>query len=178
MEDQPLNSQIRRTATICHLLGLLWLPNAIGIFWVLELIWRVNSGGNLNSFSFSIFTVPMAGLLLSTLMTIIFWKINKRNHSFIRESGAKAINFICTCSLYLATSYTLMLIMVFLAFALANSGIDINPSIATVLVGQYLIFCPVILLAHFCLSIAGAILTWQGKIYSYPLSLRLFKETS
>jgi uncharacterized Tic20 family protein len=176
MEDQPLNSQIRRTATVCHLLGLLWLPIATGIFWVLDLLWRVNSGGNLNLFFVVLFTVPAAGLLLSALMTIIFWHSNKRTHAFIKESGAKAVNFVCSCSLYLVISYTFMLATWFLANALDTLDLDILSSIATFFVGQYIVLLPIVLLAHFCLSIAGAILTWQGKIYSYALSLRFFKE--
>jgi uncharacterized Tic20 family protein len=173
MKDQPLNSQILRTATLCHLIGLMWLPNAIGIFYLMELIWRVNSGGNLNFFFVALLTVPTAGLLLSALMATIFWKINKRKHSFIEKSGRKAVNFNCSCSLYLAIPYGLMVTTWLLA---ARS--EILLSISTSLMGLYIFLFLVILLSHPFLSIAGAILTAQGKFYSYILSLEFFKEAS
>jgi uncharacterized Tic20 family protein len=171
MEDYSLNSQIRLTATICHLMGLMWLPNAIGIFYLLELILRVNSGGNLNLFFVVILTVPTAGLLLSALMAIIFWKINKGKHSYIEESGRKAVNFNCSCSLYLLIPYGLM-VTTWLLAAWSKALL----SISTSLMGLYIFLCLIILLSHPFLSITGAILTSQGKFYSYILSLQFFKE--
>jgi uncharacterized Tic20 family protein len=172
MKDQSLNDRARYITAICHLIGLMWLPNAIGIFSLLQLVWHVNSGGNLNLFFAALFTVPMIGLLLSAFIAVIFWKINRRSHSFIAESGRNAINFTCTCSLYLAASYFLMIaIWVFSTWL----NLEILSSLSAFSLGQYLVLCPVILLSHLCLSIAGAVSTLQGKIYSYFLSRAFFK---
>jgi uncharacterized Tic20 family protein len=175
MEDRPLNSRILRTAAICHLLGLTWLPNTIGIFWILELIWRVNSGGNLNLFFAVLYTVPAAGLLLSALLAVILWQFTKRIHPFIAESGRRAVNFTCSCSLYLAVACLLMVGMWFLPNWIDS---QIAVSIGMMAMGLYVFLCPVILLVHFCSSAIGVLFALRGKIYSYRMSLQLFKDVS
>jgi uncharacterized Tic20 family protein len=177
MQDQPPDHKIRSITAMCHSTGLMWLPIAVAIFTLVP-FFRSDSSrsveSNLNWFFGALITLPMVGMLLSAILTIIVWQINRQKHSFIEQSGRNGVNFICSCSLYLATAYTLMVGSSLLAASFNSQALL---SVSMSLIGLYILLCLGVILAHLVLSILGTVFALQGKIYHYPLSLQLFNQT-
>jgi uncharacterized protein len=159
-KDQHLSFGIRFRAAICHLSGLTWFPFAIAIIFIINpLVIHLSGPQQL----FVIFyTGPTIGMVLATLSSVILWRRKRKVHPFINQSGRNGANF--------TISYCLYLLMTFVVVSIVYS--DLLPE---TLIGEFLPTFPLILLIHFCLAIAGTIFTLQGKVYSYPLTIKFLR---
>jgi uncharacterized Tic20 family protein len=158
MDNQPLSAIIRFKATLCHLIGLLWLPSLIPILRILSQSFASNPYTYL-----PIIILPTIGIILTTLLTILVWQVNQRAHNFIDLSGRCATNFMCSCSLY---------------SLLISTVVNITCGISRVeIVGILtMLTFPLLFLLHFWFTILGATYAHQGKIYSYPLTIKFIPE--
>jgi uncharacterized Tic20 family protein len=167
MENQSLNFEIRLKAALCHLLGFIWLPITILSFYVLPL-----PTNNLNGAFLCLFIVPVAGVLLANLVVILLWLAYRKSHPFIDRSGRCAVNLISSCSLYLTITVTLLGLTCGLT-ALGEVMLPLSMMVAYMAI----VIEPVIFLAHFCWVVFGIIFVFQGKIVSYPLTIKFLNET-
>ena len=161
MEDRPLNANIRRKAARWHLVGLTWLPISIVIFLLLPMF-----NQNMILFVIAILLFPLIGMVLAALLTILLWRADKSIDPFIDRSGRSAINFILSCTLYLAVTSTILGI---------TCGTPVLPVIAS-LAGGFGALFPLILAWHFCATIDRAIAAWKGKIPSSRLMIKFLTE--
>jgi uncharacterized Tic20 family protein len=166
MENQPLNFEIRLKAALCHLLGFTWLPITIILFYILPI-----NNHDLNWAFLALFTVPVLGLLLANLVVVLFWSAYRKSHPFIDRSGRCAVNLISSCSLYLTVTMVLMgLTCGLTALGEAMLPLSMMASYMTIFIE------PSIFLAHFGWVIFGVIFAFQGKIVSYPLTIKFLHE--
>jgi uncharacterized Tic20 family protein len=154
-------------AALCHLLGFIWLPITILSFYVLPL-----PTNNLNGAFLCLFIVPVTGVLLANLVVILLWLAYCKSHPFIDRSGRCAVNLISSCSLYLTVTVTLLGLTCGLT-ALGEGMLPLSMMVAYMAV----VVEPAIFLAHFCWVVFGIIFVFQGKIVSYPLTIKFLNET-
>jgi uncharacterized protein len=166
MENQPLGFEIRFKAALCHFLGLAWFPITVFLF-LIKLLPQSDIGYAI----LSIALFPPLGLILANLIVLLLWIAYRKSHSFINLSGRCAINLLFSCNLYLFISLALAGI----TCGLTSFGTGMLP-IASIFSSLAILVMPMVFLAHFVCVIIGVTCALQGKIYSYPLTIRFLQE--
>jgi uncharacterized protein len=149
---------IRIYALLCHLLSLSWIA-----IWLLGAVTQVlgqDRAGD-DSYMAKGWLLLALSLLGATILTLIFWLFARDRHPFVKESGKEAINFSLSF-----TFYALTICAVFLIYEPNNANV--------VEASSLLIVMQILLLTHFCSILWGCIGAGLGKIYRYPLTIRLF----
>lgn len=90
-------------------------------------------------------------LVAGFIPPLVIWLIKKDESKFVSDNAKESLNFIIT----LAIGYCIAFILMF------------------ILIGMFLIF--VLWIAQLVLVIIATIKTNEGKVYRYPVNLRLIK---
>jgi len=90
-------------------------------------------------------------LVAGFIPPLVIWLIKKDESKFVSDNAKESLNFIIT----LAIGYCIAFVLMF------------------ILIGMFLIF--VLWIAQLVLVIIATIKTNEGKVYRYPINLRLIK---
>ena len=90
-------------------------------------------------------------LVAGFIPPLVIWLVKKDESKFVSDNAKESLNFIIT----LAIGYCIAFILMF------------------ILIGMFLIF--VLWIAQLVLVIIATIKTNEGKVYRYPINLRLIK---
>ena len=99
----------------------------------------------------------LSGGLLNFLLPLILWLIRRNEHVFIDETGKEVVNFQISLLIYYVVG---------IALAIATLGLGL-----IILIPLWLILSVLTII----FAVIGAIQASDGKIYRYPLNLRLIK---
>ncbi len=99
----------------------------------------------------------VSGGLLNFLLPLILWLIRRNEHVFIDETGKEVVNFQISLLIYYVVG---------IALAIATLGLGL-----IILIPLWLILSVLTII----FAVIGAIQASDGKIYRYPLNLRLIK---
>ncbi len=99
--------------------------------------------------------IHLAGLFIPVgnfLIPMILWLLKRRESHYIDQQGREVMNFQLTIIFY--AIFALILIATPVGW----------------------IFIPVILLLHLMGTLTGALKTWQGRIFRYPVTFRVIRS--
>jgi len=99
----------------------------------------------------------ISGGLLNFLLPLIMWIIRKNDHVFIDETGKEVVNFQISLLIYYVVG---------IALSIVTLGLGL-----IILIPLWLILSVLTVI----FAIIGALQASEGKIYRYPLNLRLIK---
>jgi uncharacterized protein len=169
MQHEPLSPKIRLRATFCHLCGLTFIPITIIIQYVL---YKNTKIGLLSDILF-IYGAPVLGMILSTILVILSWMINKNFHPFVDSSGRQITNLMLSYSLYFIISSSLMAASCGVQTVSNSIGVGVIVMLSGLVVAP---FGLIVLLMQVCLIILGSIFAWKGKVYQYDLTIKFINE--
>ncbi len=116
---------------------------------------------DLRTYAALIHLSPIVGGLfggyLNFLFPLIMWLIRRNDHVFIDETGKEVVNFQISLLIY----YLIGVLLIVLSLGLG----------AILMVPLFII----LMLLTIVFAIIGALRASEGKIYRYPLNLRLIK---
>jgi uncharacterized Tic20 family protein len=163
MHNQPLTSSIRAKAVSAHLAGLTYIPICYLLSFHCDVTRYITFLG-----------VPILAIFFATLLTALTCQINGRSHPFLRQSGNCAMNFFLSYSIYLM----IVVALYFAAFSMfAETVGEKDIGLALLFAGGFIIVLLGTFLIHTCCILTGVMFTFQGKIYSYPLTIRFLNES-
>jgi uncharacterized Tic20 family protein len=151
--------EICRYAMWCHLINLSWLVLFFA-FWIAIL--------KINDIYFAVaalVVLPPICLFVSRISCLVFWRMHRRRHPFVDESGKAALNFSLSIDLYLFVVGTI---------SLATCGL-LGLGSGLGVIAYLWILMPLLLFAHFCSIVFGGIQASKGIIYKYPGTISFFK---
>lgn len=89
----------------------------------------------------------------NVLVPLILWFLKYRDSHYLNLQGIEVLNFQLTIAFY--AIFTTILIMIFIGW----------------------VFVPVVFLLHLIGTIMGAVRTWEGKIFRYPVTFRVIRPS-
>ena len=115
-----------------------------------------------------IFLWPLVDACLSIILVIAFWQVNLHRHSFIKESGKEAVNFLLSVILYLFIVDTITLANCgFPGFDKPGSGSEL--ALLAITFNLFLILFTLVKL----INASGKIS--KGTMYRYPYIIRFLR---
>lgn len=88
----------------------------------------------------------------NVLVPLILWALKYRQSRYIHLQGIEVLNFQLTIAFY--SIFTAILVMIFIGW----------------------VFVPVVFLLHLIATIMGAVKTWEGKLFRYPVTFRVIRS--
>ena len=89
----------------------------------------------------------------NVLVPLILWALKHRESRYIHLQGIEVLNFQITIAFY--SIFTAILVMIFIGW----------------------VFVPVVFLLHLIATIMGAVKTWEGKLFRYPVTFRVIRSS-
>ncbi len=169
--NELLPRKIRLIAMLCHLIWFAEFPISIAIFpvigWFYEryLVSPNSLAGQYAMAGVTLVSFPTICIGLATLLTILFWRVNRKIHPFIDLCGRCSANFMLSFSLYSFTFFS------FIALTCGIPETAVLGLTATIPFG-------LLLLLHLLLGTTGAMLARKGRVYHNVLSIKFFSEAS
>jgi len=87
----------------------------------------------------------------NVLVPLILWALKFRESQYIHEQGVEVMNFQLTIAFY--SIFTAILVMIIIGW----------------------VFVPVVFLLHLIGTIMGAVKTWEGESFRYPVTFRVIR---
>jgi uncharacterized Tic20 family protein len=149
----PLSTQVRLLATLCHLSGLTWVA-AFAIMVQLQSMTELQNR-----------LLPL--LLVSTiLLPILIWIFTRGVHNFIDRNGREVVNTMLSLLLY-------SMCLLFSAWIVCG----VYPSLG-ILVAIPLFTVPFVMIIHVLASLVAILQALQGNFFTYPFIIRFMPNPS
>jgi uncharacterized protein len=110
--------------------------------------------------------------VISILITWVLWMTTKDKHPFIDLSGRSALNFQISIVVYTIASLCCLGAICGIMYSLPN----LSDSIVLMVAYPAIFIMAILFVGAFSLPIFATILAINGKIYSYPLTIRFWSE--